>query len=161
MCVWLVNKIQAKRMHRLDAVFAKRLLTTLKSLTLDQRSRPQWLNIHFFLHNSLLTSLLYISTFLSLIKLKSGLSLRYALFRFVVEFHKNQMGDDVTRRHLRFLHTNVHISNSNEPTHFNVGTNIQQQKYTPNNESASYLDKSWWSQVKVKGQRSHKINKWF
>ena len=53
--------------------------------------------------------------------------LRYALFRFVLEFYKNQMGDDV-RRHLWFLHTNVHISNSTEPTNLNVGTNIQQHE---------------------------------
>ena len=49
----------------------------------------------FFLHYSLLTSLLYISTLLFLIKLKFGMPLRYALCRFVVEFHKNQIHDDV------------------------------------------------------------------
>ena len=45
--------------------------------------------------------------------------LRYALSRYVVEFHKNQIGDDV-------IVTNVHISNTIEPTNFIFGTDIQQ-----------------------------------
>ena len=42
-------------------------------VTLGQRSSSQWLNIHFFLHNSLLTSLLYISA-LYIIKIKWGMT---------------------------------------------------------------------------------------
>ena len=49
----------------------------------------------FFLNNSLLTSLLYISDFLYLIKVKFDMPLTYALCRFVCKFHENQMGDDV------------------------------------------------------------------
>ena len=52
-------------------------------------------SISFFLHNSVLTSLMYISVLLCLIKMKFDMPLRYALCRFVVEFHENQMGDDV------------------------------------------------------------------
>ena len=72
----------------------------------------------------MLTYLLYISSLLCLIKLKLGMPLRCALCRFVVEFHKNQMTS--WWRHFNFLHTNVHISNSIEPTKFIFGTNIQQ-----------------------------------
>ena len=41
----------------------------------------------FILHNSLLTSLLYITAPLCLIKLKFGMPLTYALCKFVCEFH--------------------------------------------------------------------------
>ena len=56
----------------------------------------------FLLHNSLLTSLLYNSAFLLLIKLKFGMPLIYALCRFVCEFHYNQIGDDVIVTSFRF-----------------------------------------------------------
>ena len=84
----------------------------------------------FFVHNSLLTSILYISALLYSIKLKFDMPLTYALSRIVVEFHKNQMGDDVIVTSFTILHTNVHISNSSEPTNFIFGTttNIQQHK---------------------------------
>ena len=100
----LVNKIPAERM---DAAFAKRLLTALartllKLVTLGQRSRSQGLNIHFFLHDSLLISLSYISALLCLIKLKFCMTLRYTLCRFVFEFHKNQMDDDVMVTSFKF-----------------------------------------------------------
>ena len=49
----------------------------------------------FFHHNSLLTSLLCISALLCPIKIKFGMPLRFALGRFVFEFHKNQTDDDV------------------------------------------------------------------
>ena len=51
--------------------------------------------ISIFLHDSLLTSLLTISALLCPIKMKFSLSLRYALGRFVFEFDKIRMGDDV------------------------------------------------------------------
>ena len=59
-----------------------------------------------FLHNSLLASLLWISPFLCLIKMKFSLSLRYALGRFVFEFHKIQMGDDVIMTSFKFSANN-------------------------------------------------------
>ena len=62
--------------------------------------------------NSLLTSLLYISALICLIILKFGMPLWYALCRFVLKFHKNQMGVTSWWHQLGFLHTNVHISNS-------------------------------------------------
>ena len=49
----------------------------------------------FFLHNSLLNSILYISALLCSIKLKFNKPHRYALSRYVGEFYENQMGDDV------------------------------------------------------------------
>ena len=91
LCLW--TKFQPNKWADLDAVFAKRLLTLLaqtllKLVTLGQRSRSQWRNIHFFLHNSLLTSLLYISALLCLIIMKFDMSLRYTLGRFCSNFLK-------------------------------------------------------------------------
>ena len=56
----------------------------------------------FFLHHSLLTSLMYISSLLCLIKLKFGMPLTYALCKFVCEFHWNQVGDDVKVTSIKF-----------------------------------------------------------
>ena len=50
----------------------------------------------FFLYNSLLASLLWISALICPIKMKYGMSLRNALVRFVFEFHKNRIVDDVS-----------------------------------------------------------------
>ena len=95
-CQW--TKFQLNQCTNFDAVFAKLLLTALartllKLVTLGQRSRSQLRNIPFFLHNSLLTFLVWISALLW--KMKFKMSLRYALGRFVCKFHKNQLGDDV------------------------------------------------------------------
>ena len=49
----------------------------------------------FYLYNSLLTSIIWISGMVCPIKMKSDVLHRYALGKFVVEFHKNGMGDDV------------------------------------------------------------------
>ena len=51
LCLW--TKFQPNGCTDLDSVFTKRLLSTLaltllKLVTLGQRSRSQWLNIHFF-----------------------------------------------------------------------------------------------------------------
>ena len=59
--------------------------------------------------------------------MKFGMSLKYTLGRVVLKFHKNRMGDDVTRRRLSFLQTLVYISNSNETTNFVLGTNSQER----------------------------------
>ena len=81
LCLW--TKFQPNGWTDLDVVFTKWLLnalaqTLLKLETLGQKSR-----LTFFLHNSLLISLLCISALLSLIKMKFGMSLRYNLGRFV------------------------------------------------------------------------------
>ena len=57
----------------------------------------------FFLHNSLLSSLLCISALLSLIKIKFDMSLLYTLCRFVLKFHKIQMEDDVIMTSFKFF----------------------------------------------------------
>ena len=80
----------------------------------------------FFLHNSLLTSLLRISALLSSIKMKFSMSLRYTLGRFVLNFIKIEWVMTSLWRHLSFPETIVHISNSVEPTNFILGINIQQ-----------------------------------
>ena len=120
----LVNNIPAERCIDLGAVFAKRLLM------LAHWFGPYWNwwpwvkgqghsgSISIFLHNFLLISLLYISAFVCLIKLKFCMSIWHALCRFVIEYHKNQKGMTSKWRHLSFLHRNVHISNSIEPTNF-------------------------------------------
>ena len=62
--------------------------------------------ISIFLQNSLLTSLLWISALLCLIKMKFSLSLRYVLGRFVFEFDKIRMCDDIIVQKI------VHITNA-------------------------------------------------
>ena len=125
LCLWL--KLRPNGCTDLDAVFAKQLLSTLaqtliKFVTLGQRPRSQWIKIHF------LTSLSYISALVHLIKLKFGLPLWYALCRFVVEFYKNQMGDDVIVTSFQFSPYKCPYFKSTEPTNFIFGTNIQQHK---------------------------------
>ena len=56
----------------------------------------------FFLHNSLLTYLLYIWTLVCLIHLKFDMPFWYAHCRFVCEFHKNQTWDDVMVTSFKF-----------------------------------------------------------
>ena len=104
---FLWTKFQPNGCTDLDAVFAKWLLpllaqTLLNLVTLGQRSRSQWRNSHFFLHNSLLISLPCISALLSLIKMKFVMSPRYTLGRFVFKFHKNRIGDDVIMTPFKF-----------------------------------------------------------
>ena len=84
--------------------------------------------ISIFLHDSLLISLLWISSLLCPIIMKFGLSLRYVFGRFVFESHKNQMDDDIIVTTSSFLHTIVHISIAIELTNFILGNNIQQHK---------------------------------
>ena len=84
--VW--KKFQPNGCTNFDASFAQCLHTTLAQtlfqlVTLSQRSR----SISFFLNNSLLTSLLYFSALLCTIKMKIGMSLRYALSRLAIDFH--------------------------------------------------------------------------
>ena len=86
--LFLWKKFHQNGYTDLDAVFPIWLLrtlaqTVLKLVILDQRSRSRWLNIFFFLHNSSVTSLLYISTLVCLIHLKFDLPFWYALCRFV------------------------------------------------------------------------------
>ena len=87
LCLWTKFLGQPNRWTDLDAVFAKRLISTLartllKLVTLGQRSRSQWLKIHFFFI-ILLTSLMYISALVCLTNLKFDMTLWYALCRFV------------------------------------------------------------------------------
>ena len=60
----------------------------------------------FFLYNSLITSLLWISALLCRIIMKFSSSLRYALGRFVFEFDKIWMGDDVIVTSFKFSANN-------------------------------------------------------
>ena len=60
----------------------------------------------FFLHNSLLTSLLCISALVCSIEMKFGMSLGYTLGRFVFDCHKNRMGDDVIMTSFMFSTNN-------------------------------------------------------
>ena len=60
----------------------------------------------FFLHNSLLTSLLCISALLCSIIMKFDLSLRYTIGQFLLKFHKHRMGDDVIVTSFKFSPNN-------------------------------------------------------
>ena len=70
------------------------------------KGQGQWRNSHFFLHNSLLISLLCISALLCSIKMKFGMSLRYTLGRFVFKLHKTRMDYDVIVTSLKFSQNN-------------------------------------------------------
>ena len=91
-CVWLFlcTKFQPNRCTDLDAVFAKRLPSTLAQTLskLGQRSKVKVTvgQYPFFIHKSLLISLLCISTFLCLITMKFGTSLRYTLCLNFIKF---------------------------------------------------------------------------
>ena len=91
-----LNKISAKY---IDAPIGTRLsLDGCLSCWLRpfrKRSRSLLRNIHFFLHNSLLTFLIWISAILYSIKKKFGMPLTYNYGKFVYKFHKDQIGDDV------------------------------------------------------------------
>ena len=80
--------------------------------------------IFFFLHDSLLISLLCISALLCLIEKKFGMSIRYALGR--LNFIKIEQMMTSLWCHLRFLQTISHISYSIEHTNFILDTNTQQ-----------------------------------
>ena len=65
------------------------------------------INIHFFLHNDLLTSLLCITVLLCLITTKFGMPLRYTLGWFVFEFYENRISDDVIVMSFKFSPNNL------------------------------------------------------
>ena len=127
------KKFQPNRCTDLDAVLAKPLLSTLartllELVTLVKVTVTQY---PFYLHSSLLTSLLYkcISQFSyvwSNRDLVCRLDMAFADLYF--NFIKIKWVMTSWWRHLMFLYTNVHISNSTEPTNFILGTNIQQHK---------------------------------
>ena len=88
-----VNKCRSNPYTDFDVFFAKWLLialtqTLLKLVTLGQRSRSQWRNTHFFLHNFLLTSLSCISALLFLIKWNSVWRLDIPLVELCFNFIK-------------------------------------------------------------------------
>ena len=79
---WLWTKFQPNGWTDLNAVFAKWLLTALaptllKLVTLGQRSRSQWRNIHFSFI-ILFTSLLWIAAMLCPIKMKFSLFMMHS-----------------------------------------------------------------------------------
>ena len=101
--------------------------TLLILVTLGQRSKSQWRNIHFF-HNSLLTSLLWISALLCPIIMKFGLSLDMPLVDLCLNFIKIKQMMTSLWHHLSFLQTIVHISNSIEPTILILDATVLQRK---------------------------------
>ena len=60
--------------------------------------------------------------------MKFSLSLTYALGRFVFEFDKIRMGDDVIVTSFKLYPNNCPYFNSIEPTNFILGTNVQLYK---------------------------------
>ena len=148
----LVNKIPVERMHWFRPGFCYTVAyhTGSEPIEIDDLwSKVKVTQYPVFLHNSLLISLMYISALLCLIKLKFGMPIRYRLRRFVFEFHKNQMNDDV-------MVTPFKVSpyfKSTEPTNFIIGTNIQQNKIHLMIKVQMTLAKAdrWRSLMKVKG----------
>ena len=100
-------KIPTERMHRFGRSFTlysclPHWLGPIVIGDLGSKVKVTVTQYPFLLQNSLLTSLLYISVLLRLIKLKFGMLLRYALCRFVFDFQENQMGDGVMMTSFKF-----------------------------------------------------------
>ena len=107
-----------------------------------------------FLHNSLLTSLPYISALLCLIKMKFGMSLRYPLGQFVFKFHKNRMGDDVIVISFRFSLNNCPYLKFYWTYKFRTWNTYTTTQLSSNDINESDLDGRWRSQAKVKGHKN-------
>ena len=87
-----VNKIPTEWIHRFGRGFCYTVAYRTDSDPIEigdlgSKVKVTMIQYPFFLHNFLLTFLLYISALLCLIKLKFGMPLAYALCRFVCEFH--------------------------------------------------------------------------
>ena len=96
-----VNKIPAERKHRFGRGFCQMAAFCTDSNSIE--IGDIWLKVKvtvtqypFFHHNSLLTSLLWISVFLCRMKVKYGMLLRYALYRFDFHFHEIRVEDRIT-----------------------------------------------------------------
>ena len=90
-----VNKIAAERMHQFGCGFRWIVAYCTGSNPIEigdlgSKVKVTVTQYPFFLHSSLLTSLLFISALLYLIKLKFSMPLRYAICRFVFEFYKKK-----------------------------------------------------------------------
>ena len=95
-----VNKIPAKQMHSFGRGFRKMVAYRTGSYPIKigylwSKVKVTVTEYPFFLHNYLLTFLLLITALLCPIKIKFSLSFRFALGRFVFEFNKIRMVDDV------------------------------------------------------------------
>ena len=108
-CQW--TNFQPNGCTKLDAVFAKFFLTGLARNLL--KFGNLWLKVKvtvtqypFFLHDSLWTSLLWISALLFSIKMKFDMPLRYAIGGFAFEFHKYRMSDYVIATLFKFSPNN-------------------------------------------------------
>ena len=127
----LWTKFQPNGWTDLDAVFAKRLPSTLAQtllnlVTLGQRSRSQWRNTHFFC--IILCELPYLVSQLFYVwsKWNSTCHFDIPLVDLCLNFIKIEWEMTSLWCHLSFLQTIVHISNSIEPTNFVLGTNTHQ-----------------------------------
>ena len=108
---FLVNKFQPNGWTDLDVVFKKMVAYRTGSNPIEigdlgSKVKVTMTLYPFFLHISQLTSLLWISALLCRIIMKFSSSLRYALGRFVFEFDKIWMGDDVIVTSFKFSANN-------------------------------------------------------
>ena len=147
LCLW--TKFQPNRCTDLGAYYTHS--DPIEIGDLGSKVKVTVTQYPFCLHNSLLTSLLYISSLLC--RINWNLILRLDMYS---NFMKIKWVMTSWWRNLRFLHSIVNISISTEFTNFIFGTNIQQH------EIHLMTKCKWpWQKLKVtgKGQMSHKINK--
>ena len=152
LCLWI--KFQPNRWTDLDAVFTKWLLTTLAWTLWPYGNWWSWVKgqghsdvIPMFPHNSLFTYLLCISALLFFIKMKFDMSLGW----FVFKFYKNWIGDDIIVTSFKFSPNNCPYLKFYWTYKLHVWCKHSLTLSTSNVKIASDLDKSWRSQVKVKG----------
>ena len=91
--IWMRFSLNGCLLHWLDPI----KISDLGSKVKDTVTQYQC-----FLHNYQLTSLLYISALVCINKLKFGIPLRYVLCRFLLEFYKHKMEDDVMVTSFKF-----------------------------------------------------------
>ena len=127
-CLW-TNFLQNKCTDRFGRNFPYRNgPNTIEIGDLWSKVKATVMQYLFFLHNFLLTSLLWISALLHPIKIKFDMSLIYALGRFVYAFHQNRMCDDVIVASFSFPSNNCQYINSIELTNIIQYTNINQNE---------------------------------
>ena len=107
----------------------------------------------FFLHISLLTSLLCISALLCSIKMKFSMWLSYTLGPFVFQFHKNRMGDDVIMTSIKFSPNNCSYLKFYWSYKLCIWNKYITTQCPSNDKNESDLDRRWRSQAKVKGDK--------
>ena len=115
----------------------------------------------FFLHNSLLTSRLWISALLCPIKRKFGMLFMYALSRLAFEFHKKWMVDDVLLTLFKFYPNNCQYLKFSWTYKLHTWYQYQHTAYLINKVKVTFTDAKghrWRSKITNKWKWSYLVN---